>query len=48
MVEDFAEKPPHHDIYYILTMQPIQEKVYIIADERETDIIETMLFANEY
>ena len=46
-IEHTAEVPKHHDIYYIETAKPIDHKVYIITDEYDDCLVETMLFPSE-
>ncbi len=47
VIEHTAEEPKHHDVYYVETTNPIEGKIYIITDEYEDFLVETMLFPSE-
>lgn len=43
-----AEKPKHSAMYCLEAESCIKDKIYIITDNYEDSLVETMLFASEY
>lgn len=43
-----AEEPKHEANYYLIVNQCIEAKIYIITDDYEEYLVETMIFASEY
>ena len=47
VIEHTAEIPKHQDIYYVEIPNLIEGIIYIITDEYEDCLVETMLFPSE-